>query len=300
MTADLPHAAAQSLPFQFMTLEILMNVLRHAESPSKLGVSLTQQLRDLTGAHIVILVKCAVGLERAEHEIVAVCPQRRRNVVSQADIRLLVQQTHGLHDPVVWDRQSGVDVREALARMGYQAALAVPLDAGKTRAGTIFFLGLPEQSRSASVAEALKALSPVVAIALRYSIMYQQQEATVEDRTRALAKRVKELDCLYSISNLVEKEDSLRAILQRTVGLLPQAFQYPRKVCARIVLDDKRFQTDNFAETRWKQAREIVAGGEQISRVYGYPASYSSARAGSGHALSNRSNRSWIPLERHT
>ena len=56
----------------------------------------------------------------------------------------------------------------------------------------------------------------------------------------ALSERVKELNCLYGISNLFENQDvSLSWIMQRAVELIPAAWQYPENACARIRLDGR-------------------------------------------------------------
>ena len=51
-----------------------------------------------------------------------------------------------------------------------------------------------------------------------------------------LEKKVKKLDCLYAISDLVEKPDtSLSEILQGVVHLIPPSWQYPEITCAKII-----------------------------------------------------------------
>ncbi len=55
--------------------------------------------------------------------------------------------------------------------------------------------------------------------------------------TRGLNERIKELDCLYGISLLVESTDSLQEIFEGTLDLIPSAFRFPEMTCARIVLD---------------------------------------------------------------
>ncbi|GAI60081.1 unnamed protein product, partial [marine sediment metagenome] len=80
----------------------------------------------------------------------------------------------------------------------------------------------------------------------------------LEKRTYDLKERVKELNCLWEISNLVEKSDiSLEAIIKGTVNILPSAWQYPEIICARIILEAKEYKTKNFKETIWKQSSDI-------------------------------------------
>lgn len=51
--------------------------------------------------------------------------------------------------------------------------------------------------------------------------------------TNALTERIKELNCLYSISSLLENQDvNLDWILSRAVELIPAALQYPELACS--------------------------------------------------------------------
>jgi PAS domain S-box-containing protein/putative nucleotidyltransferase with HDIG domain len=63
--------------------------------------------------------------------------------------------------------------------------------------------------------------------------------------------RVKELDCLFAISSLVDKTNfSIDDVLNKTVMLIPQAFQYPNSACARIKLYNKEYCTKNCASIK--------------------------------------------------
>jgi PAS domain S-box-containing protein len=93
----------------------------------------------------------------------------------------------------------------------------------------------------------------------------KQAEEALREKTHDLGERVKELNCLYNISHLVEKPDiSLEEILQETVDLIPLSWQYPEITCARLILRDQTFTTDNFNETVWKQVSDIMVHGERI------------------------------------
>jgi len=62
-----------------------------------------------------------------------------------------------------------------------------------------------------------------------------------------LDERVKELDCLHTISMLLEEEAvSVPEVVQETLRLIPPAYQYPEITCARVLLNGTVFSTDNF------------------------------------------------------
>jgi len=77
--------------------------------------------------------------------------------------------------------------------------------------------------------------------------------------SHALNERVKELNCLYELSRLVEKPDiSLEEIFRGTVNLIPPASQYPDIAYSRIIFGDKEFKTDNYKTTKWSGSADIM------------------------------------------
>ena len=89
-----------------------------------------------------------------------------------------------------------------------------------------------------------------------------------ENLERAVKERIKELNCLYDISNLIEKPDSsLDEILQGAVDLIPPAWQYPEVTCARVTLRNHEFKSKTFREGVSKQTSGITVRGERIGSV---------------------------------
>jgi PAS domain S-box-containing protein len=96
----------------------------------------------------------------------------------------------------------------------------------------------------------------------------QRAEEMQRAQMHQLQERVKELNCLYGISKLVEQAGlSLPEILQGTAELIPPAWQYPEIACARIILDDGSFQTSGFQATAWQQSCVIRVHGEPVGRI---------------------------------
>ena len=75
-------------------------------------------------------------------------------------------------------------------------------------------------------------------------------------------ERVKELNCLFEISRLVEtKTLSLEETLQGIADLIPPAWQHPDITCAKITLNGTELKTQNYEETIWQQVSDIVVHG---------------------------------------
>lgn len=90
----------------------------------------------------------------------------------------------------------------------------------------------------------------------------------VSTAPNALSERIKELNCLYGISNLFENQDvSLSWIMQRAVELIPAAWQYPEIACACIRLDGKEYTSKNFKPTLLRQNTKIILNDKHIGDV---------------------------------
>jgi len=97
-------------------------------------------------------------------------------------------------------------------------------------------------------------------VLLQSQLSSLQQEH--QERELQLRERIKELDCLYTLTNIIEKnENSLDKILQETVALLPTSWQYPEITCAKISYRKQVIQSSNFKSTQWKQKAPIVISG---------------------------------------
>ena len=86
-----------------------------------------------------------------------------------------------------------------------------------------------------------------------------------------LKERIKELNCLYDISNFRDGMNfSLDEVLQTIVDFIPPAIQYPEITCARIMFDRYEFTTKNYKQTKWKLSQEIKVNNERIGALEVY------------------------------
>jgi PAS domain S-box-containing protein len=97
---------------------------------------------------------------------------------------------------------------------------------------------------------------------------FNYREQILRERTHQLRERIKELNCLYTISNILEKKGiPLKKILSHIVEILPAAWQYPEITCARIIVEQEKVQTKNFIETNWKQESDIIVNDACLGKV---------------------------------
>ena len=117
------------------------------------------------------------------------------------------------------------------------------------------------QERTAELIKTNEALKAEVAERLR-------TEDALRKLNYELNERVKEINCLYSISYYVGKQYILLdEKLLNIVNLIPSGWQYPEITCARIFLEGKEYRSENFKETPWRQAGDILVRDERIGAV---------------------------------
>jgi PAS domain S-box-containing protein len=86
-----------------------------------------------------------------------------------------------------------------------------------------------------------------------------------------VGERIKELNCLFEISRLVERPKlTLNEILQGIVDLIPPALQFPGIARARIIIEGQEFSTGKFEETRWSLTQNVVVQAKTIGTLSVY------------------------------
>jgi len=103
-----------------------------------------------------------------------------------------------------------------------------------------------------------------IAFAL-YSIEVEKERKQAEKK---LQERLKELKCLYEMSQLAWRQDvSLEDLFKGTVEVLPLSMQFPEICCAMIIFGDKEFKSENFQLTEWKQSENITIDGKAVGVI---------------------------------
>ncbi len=91
---------------------------------------------------------------------------------------------------------------------------------------------------------------------------------TVQRRDHDLGERIKELNCLFTLSEILDRADqSLEDTLHQAVHLLPPGWQFPEVTTGRITFRQQQYLTEPFEEGPWRQATEIVVNGVREGSV---------------------------------
>jgi len=83
-----------------------------------------------------------------------------------------------------------------------------------------------------------------------------------------LQERVKELSCLYGISELISTHgNDLDEIMMGIVEIIPRSWQFPEITAGRIVIEEHEFKSGHHRATEWTQKAPIRSGQMEIGLV---------------------------------
>jgi len=85
-----------------------------------------------------------------------------------------------------------------------------------------------------------------------------------------MGERIKELQCMFKITETIRQSANVDDILIDAVKILPPGWQYPEFTKARIVYDDREFIDCPFVTTDWKLSSNLMHGKKQIGTVEVY------------------------------
>lgn len=73
-----------------------------------------------------------------------------------------------------------------------------------------------------------------------------------------MAKRIKELQCMYDITEAIRQYTRMDELLTAVVKIIPSGWHYSECARARIILDDKEYVSEAFELSDWKQSSELI------------------------------------------
>jgi PAS domain S-box-containing protein len=88
---------------------------------------------------------------------------------------------------------------------------------------------------------------------------------------KSLQRRIKQLDCLYGLSRLIEPSQvSLGQIFSEAVRLIRNVYRYPDATCVRITFDGIQYKTDKFEKSELSQYAQVKVRGDKAGDIEVY------------------------------
>ena len=111
------------------------------------------------------------------------------------------------------------------------------------------------------------------------SVIMQQRIDELEKRNEKLEKvyeeykrvcrneeeRIKELNCLYQVAQIVVIETDIKRALEKIVRIIPNGWQYTKDACSRITVKGTSFISAGFFESNLFQKETIFFPEASVS-----------------------------------
>jgi PAS domain S-box-containing protein len=95
----------------------------------------------------------------------------------------------------------------------------------------------------------------------------EAHEKELESLNSNLRERLKEINCLFKISESASKNSELEQVLTNVIDFIPPAWQYPEICVARLTYLDQSYSSTNFRESKWKQKAAIKIKDKVIGKI---------------------------------
>lgn len=103
-------------------------------------------------------------------------------------------------------------------------------------------------------------------------LMDEEQDLpqAADGQSYELIKRVKELDCLYGVSKLVESSKTLDMLFSQVVRIIPSAFMYPERIGVRLAYRHNDYCWGGFSEGRYWLKADLEVHGKPVGELLIY------------------------------
>ena len=205
-----------------MVLDIVEQTLAVAHDLQATGSLVTHTLRELTGAH-AILLSVVTNKEDGIHRNIAFTPDRRGYLVDSEIILDLINNAKNQNkvEFIVLDKEKySRPCTDSKYNLPIENAVVAPLTDAQYHIGTLLLLGLPpDEAGRDALLMAIKLLSNFLALIIRTSLLYENQEELISRLKKEVNDRIHaEKELKNATAQLIQTE-KLVSIGQLAAGV---------------------------------------------------------------------------------
>ncbi|HBD96007.1 MAG: hypothetical protein A2015_16540 [Spirochaetes bacterium GWF1_31_7] len=185
----------ETLATQYMIMDILENILLQSENPKYTGEYLINQLMELLGTTMVILVR--------NDTILNVCPPRKKDILIENNFLDIVSDIFPPSESILYyNVDSTYSIHNnTLQKSGWTNLIYFPLSINKKQIASLYLINVPEDHKNDLIINTLNSIKKFLATILSNSFMYEEQEKVIEERTNKLKETNEYLEKLFDNAN---------------------------------------------------------------------------------------------------
>ncbi len=94
-----------------------------------------------------------------------------------------------------------------------------------------------------------------------------ERKVSEQQQTAELEARVRELNCLYAVSRLVQQQEDLATLFTQVVQLVPTGFAESGRTCARIRYQDQLYSASAFNASTMVLCQPLTVAGQEVGHL---------------------------------
>ena len=191
--------------FQEMSFEMMKDILSFTESPRKAVPRLLEQIRELTGAKIVAVIKTPNSSSNQQTdtcEVMGVNPIRRTNNLNPDIYNKLMTLVKSEKKLLVISDNENESYYQWLQKKNIGLSILMPIITENVLLGSFLILDLPTKINLDLIIQGLENLSQIFSLTFRGSIFYMDMEEMVEQRTQSLQESEQQLKNAQRIAKI--------------------------------------------------------------------------------------------------
>ena len=169
----------------YMVVDTLTKILNSSDDISKLSDWLVSEIREMTGAKLVLLI--SKDFDSDQYKILKVNPERKREYSEKDEIRNIILKSFQIEEiSELHIDQFDESVRKFLLNLGYDANIIIPLKANNEVLGSILALGLPGKNNFITITNTYRNLTVLLGLVFRNASLIENQDRIIQERTKEL------------------------------------------------------------------------------------------------------------------
>jgi signal transduction histidine kinase/CheY-like chemotaxis protein len=244
----------------YMVLDIVHETLAASNSIDTLANKLTTQIREMTGAKVVVFIEYGASMDHFDLSLVS--PQRYKEKFNPALLRMLLESWHALNKVTLIRFDDARDsVADFLRENRFEINLICPLVAKEKKVGILLALGLVDDNIIPSLHHIFAVLLDTVAIIIENSKLMRNQEETIEAKTIELKK------ALVSAEEATKAKSEFLANMSHEIRTPLNAVLGFAQILKSMELDPKKARFIDNIHTSGKALLDLINDILDISKI---------------------------------
>ena len=160
---------------------------------------------------------------------------------------------HNLRDFVVPDQLSSLQTETEKRSKGEKSTYELTIVTSNGNIKTLFITATPQYNKNGIHTGAFGVFRDIT----------ERKQVEV-----ALKERVKEIQCLQSISSIIDKESlTVGKFFNKVITMIPLGMQYPEKTGCRLIYNDQIFQTCNYLQNQYAISSDLITKNKKSGNI---------------------------------